>query len=164
MRQMRRNDRQMPLEQAWRVLEQCDHGFLALVDEEGAPYCVPLAFALVGHTLYFHSGRKGRKLDCIRHQARACFSCVADHWTDAADYTVQFVSCVAEGPVRVVQEEAERMQGMRAIAEKYSAEYLDCPAYERTMRGMPAVTMLAMEVQDLCGKATKGPFHKEVQG
>ena len=45
---------------------------------------------------------------------------------------------------------------MRRLNEKYCPDQLDCPAYERTMRGMPAVVMLRLRVDALCGKANRG--------
>ena len=68
---------------------------------------------------------------------------------------------MAEGRIRIVEDEAERLTGMRAIAEKYSAEYLDTPNYERTMRGMPAVVMLAMELEGVQGKAPRRKMRED---
>lgn len=157
MQQMRRQDRQLSQEQAWQVLRQSDHGFLAMTDGQGAPYCVPLAYAVVGATLYFHSGRKGQKLDCIRQNPRVCFSCVLHHQNQPAQYTMQYASCVAVGNARLVADEAERQAAIRAIFEKYSPQHLDCPAYDRMMRAMPAIELVAVEVDELCGKANPVP-------
>ena len=69
---------------------------------------------------------------------------------------MMFASCVAVGDARIVTEDEERGIGMRAIVEKYSPDFVDCPPYERIMRGMPAVTIFAVKVEELCGKANKG--------
>ena len=71
-------------------------------------------------------------------------------------FTYVYASCVAEGNVRLVTDEAERQAGMRAICEKYSGDWMDGPEHERAMRGMPAVVMLAMEVDAFQGKGNKG--------
>ena len=72
------------------------------------------------------------------------------------DLTYVYASCVAEGNVRLVTDEAERQAGMRAICEKYSGDWMDGPEHERVMRGMPAVVMLGMEVDAFQGKGNKG--------
>lgn len=156
MRALRRQDRKLTETDARRVLEQSEYGFLATINEDGSPYVVPMAAALSGNTLYMHCSRAGQKLDNIRRDARACFTCVLYADNQPEEFAMQFASCVAEGRVRVVTDEAERMQGMRAIVAKYSPEYMDTPGYERTMRGMPAVVMLAMELDEFQGKANRG--------
>ena len=72
------------------------------------------------------------------------------------EFTYVYASCVAEGKVRTVTDEAERQAGMRAICEKYSCAWIGSPEHERAMRGMPAVVMLAMEVDAFQGKGNRG--------
>ena len=156
MRELRRQDRKLSEADARRVLEESEYGFLATVNEDGSPYVVPMAAALCGNTLYMHCSRAGQKLDNIRRDARACYTCVLYADNQPAEFAMNFASCVAEGRVRIITDEQERMTGMRAIAAKYSKEYLDTPGYERTMRGMPAVVMLAMELDGFQGKANRG--------
>ena len=85
--------------------------------------------------------------------------------TAPAEYTIYFASCVAEGTVHVVESEEERLRAKRALTEKYCPDHLDCPAYDRMMRGMPAIVILRMDLSDLCGKANKGQLkHVDVPG
>ncbi len=161
MRELRRQDRKLSEEDARKVLAKAPYGVLATINEDGSPYAVPMAAALVGDTLYMHCGRAGQKLENIQRDPRACFTCVLYAENLPSEFSMEFASCVAEGRVRVVSDEKERMAGMRAVAEKYSAEYLDTPSYERTMRGMPAVVILAMELDGVQGKAPRRRMREE---
>ena len=156
MRDLRRMDRKLSEEDALTVLRDCEYGFLCTVNEDGSPYAVPMCAALVGHTIYFHCARAGQKLENLTARPRACFSCVLYAENQPSKFTYVYASCVAEGNVRLVTDEAERQAGMRAICEKYSGDWMDGPEHERAMRGMPAVVMLAMEVDAFQGKGNKG--------
>ena len=153
MQEMRRKDRELPSEQAWEVLRKSDYGFLSMIGVEGEPYCVPLSYAVEGDTVYIHTGRKGYKLDCLRKNPRACFSAVLYHQNVPEAFTMNFASCIAEGSVRFVTDDAERVQGIRAIVAKYSGQYLDTASFEKEMRGMPAVEILALKVEEIKGRA-----------
>lgn len=161
MRELRRQDRKLSEEDARRVLAKAPYGMLATVNEDGSPYAVPMAAALVDNTLYMHCGRAGQKLENLKRDSRACFTCVLYAENMPSEFSMNFASCVAEGHVRILEDETERLAGMRAIAAKYSAEYLDTPNYERTMRGMPAVVMLAMELDGVQGKAPRRKMREE---
>lgn len=156
MRDLCRVDRKLSEEDAKKVLQKARFGTLATINEDGWPYAVPMAFALVGDTLYFHSAKRGQKLENLKRDARASFTAVLYANNVPERFEVVFASAIARGPVRIIADETERMDAMRAICEKYSAEYVDTPAYERTMKGMPAVVMFALEIQQLRGKANKG--------
>ena len=165
MRPMRRVDRKTSQEDAVRILQESDTGFLSTINEDGSPYCVPMAFVYLDGALYFHCARAGQKLDNLQRDARACFTCVLHSKTAPAEYTIYFASCVAEGTVHVVESEEERLRANRALTEKYCPDHLDCPAYDRMMRGMPAIVILRMDLSDLCGKANKGQLkHVDVPG
>ena len=156
LKPLRRVDRQTSREDALRVIAESEYGFLAVTGEDGVARAIPMAHVLVGECLYFHCARAGQKLDDLARRPRAGYTCVL-HARNVPDaYTVQYASAMAEGAVSIVTEEAERQAAMRALMEKFSPAYLDCPAYEKTMRGMPAVVMLKMELDAVCGKANRG--------
>lgn len=161
MRELRRQDRKLSEEDARRVLEQSEYGFLATVNEDGSPYVIPMAAAVDRDTLYMHSARTGQKLENLQRDPRACFTSVLYADNQPEEFAMVYASVVAEGRLRVITDEAERVQAMRVIVNKYSPDHIDTPAYERTMRGMPAVVMLAMDIQSIQGKANRGRLRGE---
>lgn len=59
MRDLCRVDRKLSEEDAKEVLRKASFGTLATINEDGWPYAAPMAFALEGDTLYFHSAKTG---------------------------------------------------------------------------------------------------------
>ena len=156
MNTLRRIDRKTSDEDAWNILENSEYGFLCTINPDGTPHCVPMCHVVMDGCVYFHCARAGQKLDNLRRDARASFSCVLSSEILRAEYSVKYASCMAEGMLEEVSNEGERQKAMRRLNEKYCPDHLDCPAYERTMRGMPAVVMLRLRVDALCGKANRG--------
>jgi nitroimidazol reductase NimA-like FMN-containing flavoprotein (pyridoxamine 5'-phosphate oxidase superfamily) len=54
---------------------QVCHLAFALNDQ---PYVVPLSFGYDGEAFYFHTARRGKKIDFIAANPRVCFECVRD--------------------------------------------------------------------------------------
>ena len=75
---MRRNDREITeFSEMTDVMKRCDVCRLALNDEDGYPYLLPLNFGMEETdgrvTLYFHGAKEGKKYDLIRKDVRASF-------------------------------------------------------------------------------------------
>ena len=156
MNTLRRIDRKTSDADAMRILQDSLYGTLATVNEDGSPYCVPMSNVVWNGALYFHCARAGQKLENVRRDARAFYSCVLDVQILGPEFSMKYSSCAVEGRVEIVTDEAEREGAMRALCEKYCAGHVDTPAYHRTMGVMPAVVMLRMSLDEICGKANKG--------
>ena len=64
-------------------MKRCDVCRLALNDEDGYPYLLPLNFGMEETdgrvTLYFHGAKEGKKYDLIRKDVRASFEMDCSH-------------------------------------------------------------------------------------
>lgn len=118
---MRRKDRERDEAFARDVLDRCEHATLAMVDEEGAPYCVPVSPVMVDGALCFHSARHGRKADVMRANPQVCVSAVCDTRLVPEDFTTEFASAVAFGRASEVTDDAEKVRVLRALCERYAA-------------------------------------------
>ena len=81
---MRRNDREITeFSEMTDVMKRCDVCRLALNDEDGYPYLLPLNFGMEETdgrvTLYFHGAKEGKKYDLIRKDVRASFEMDCSH-------------------------------------------------------------------------------------
>ena len=89
------------------------------VNDDGAPYVVPLSFGWADGSLWFHCAPEGTKLDLIRRDPRVGFTAECDVATVPAtggcDWGVRAVSVVGRGRARIVTDEAERLRGAEAI-------------------------------------------------
>ena len=119
-RTMRRKRQELSREDGYAMLDEATAGVLALIDEGNEPYAVPISFARVGDTLYFHGAKEGRKLDAMRHCGRVSFCVIAQDEVVAQKFTTRFRSAIAFGPIRVVDDPEEARRGLWALAEKYN--------------------------------------------
>ena len=63
---MRRKDRERDEKFALGVIDSAPYGVMALTDENGEPYAIPLSPVRIGGFLYFHSAHEGTKNDIIK--------------------------------------------------------------------------------------------------
>lgn len=106
-------------------------GELGLITADGTPRVVPLNFAAVGETVYFHGALAGEKYERIRDDGRCSFSMVASYalipsyWTapmHACPATHFFKSVELRGRCEIVEDPTEKAAGLQALMEKYQPE------------------------------------------
>ena len=99
---MRRTDRQMDRDSAWRAVDACSFGTVSMLLPEGEPYCVPLSIARIGETLYFHCAQEGLKLEALREHPAVCVSCVGMAEPVHDKFTTRYTSAILTGTAREV--------------------------------------------------------------
>ena len=129
-RQMRRIKQQLSQEAAVQVMREATSGVLALEGDDGYPYAVPISHVWSDECLggegefigriYFHSAREGYKIDSIMDSEKASFAVVVRDEIVPDEYTTYFKSAIATGRVHVLEDDEERLRGLRALAEKYN--------------------------------------------
>nr|MDD6335960.1 pyridoxamine 5'-phosphate oxidase family protein [bacterium] len=145
---MRRKERALDSADALSILDQAVYGTLALQSTDG-PYAVPLNFARIGRALYFHVAPQGFKLELMEQDGRAAFSAVTDVAVDAPRMTTLYRSAMAFGALRRVEDEAEAIAALNAIAAKYAPQVaFDAVACANRKR----VTILRMDIAHLTAK------------
>ena len=120
---MRRKDREQTEEFGWDVLERCAYGVLSLVTPEGEPYAIPISPAVHDGAVYFHSAKHGQKSKIMAANPAACLVCVADDAPLPEEYAMLYASVVVKGTVALVEDEAERIAGLRAIVAHYAPDH-----------------------------------------
>lgn len=120
---MRRKDREVTDRAKIReILQQCDCCRLGLNDQDAA-YVVPMNFGFDerdgNFVLYFHSARKGRKIELLKRNLRAAFEMDVGyrlHMGQTACACSAAYQCVmGEGPVTFLEEPAEKMRALTTI-------------------------------------------------
>ena len=107
------------------ALDQCAYMVLAVTDEEGLPYCMPLNGVRVGDCVYFHSAQRGEKLACLRVHPQVCLTAVGHQRVVQAEYETEFTSAVARGTACEVRDPEEQRQALRAICRRYAPDFPD---------------------------------------
>ena len=146
MPEMRRKDRQLPEEEAVRLLQNCRFGVLCTVCADGTPYGIPMNHALIGRSLYMHCAADGGlKLENIARSPKACFTVVGQA-DGAEEGPPRLHSAIAFGRVSTALSEEERILGIEALRQHSRRSR---PSGTGTAR---KVLVLRFDIEQLTGK------------
>ena len=138
-------------EECLSILNSSTSGVLACLGDDGYPYAVPLSYAYCGGCIYFHCAPSGHKLDAIMGCDKASFTVVANDDVAPLEFTTKFRSVICFGRVSVVQDDDEKLFGLRLLGDKYA------PGHTRERDKeidslFPRTVVLKFEVQHMSGK------------
>jgi nitroimidazol reductase NimA-like FMN-containing flavoprotein (pyridoxamine 5'-phosphate oxidase superfamily) len=124
-KKMRRKDRELTRETAFEILNNGKFGVMALVDENGYPYGVPLHYVVIDSDLYFHSTADGgHKSECFMHNPKASFTII-----DTED-GIKARSAIVFGTIEI-------MPDMKfTVVEKLVEKFVPQPFWEPTKAGI----------------------------
>lgn len=153
-KQMRRINQLMSNEKARVLLNSCTHGVLGTINENGYPYTIPLSYALVGDSIFFHCAKTGEKLDAIKQNPKVSFCAVATDIIVPEKFTTHYESVVAFGQAKIVTDEATVRKALKALVDKYSAgfEQEGDMEIEKSLLG---VCVVEIKIEHLTGKCAK---------
>lgn len=119
----------MPTEWAYEIMDKAPYVTVAMTEEDGSPYAVPLSLARVDDkTFYFHGALEGKKLDIIRKNPMVWLSAVTTCKPVVGpkddSFTLEFKSAMAQGIAEIVTDEAEKVTAMRAICERFLPKHM----------------------------------------
>jgi nitroimidazol reductase NimA-like FMN-containing flavoprotein (pyridoxamine 5'-phosphate oxidase superfamily) len=77
-RKIRRNEKQLTIEECNEVLIKAEYGTLATMGIDGYPYAVPVNYVFQNGSIYFHCAIVGHKLDNITNCSNVSFNVVTD--------------------------------------------------------------------------------------
>ncbi len=153
---MRRKDREITaFPEILEIVRRCKVCRLAMLDGE-RPYLVPLnfGFELCGEKLilYFHCAKEGKKLTLLRKNPGAAFEMDCGHRLIEGDtpcrYGFSFYSAIGSGTVSFVEDPEEKKKALVLLMKHQTGKDF---AFDEAM--CKAVTVLRMDVEELCGKA-----------
>ncbi len=127
---MRRADREMDAAFAMEVFDKAPYITVSFTLPNGKPYGVPLSLARTDEkTFYFHGAMEGRKLDCIAANPNVALSavtkCAPMVGPKDNSFTLQYKSAMAVGVAEVVTDRQEKINGLRAICERFLPHHMD---------------------------------------
>ena len=116
------------------------------------PYLVPVNFAYADGRIYFHTGHKGMKMDFMAANDRVCFEVDTEVKLLPAegpcDWSVRYESVVGFGRARKVEDQAERLKGLRLIMEHYNGP----GEYEFPAPNLARTAVVCIEVDEMTGR------------
>lgn len=136
------------------IINKCQFCNMAMVDETGAPYVLPMNFGYEADYIYFHSAQSGRKVDIMKNNPTVCISFSADEqlkWVNeevACSWGMKYRSVLAYGKIEFIDDFDAKEEALKIIMKNYSG-------IEFTFNA-PAVTdvlVFRVKVEKLHGRA-----------
>ena len=103
-RPMRRKDRQLSETEAWSLLKQETYGVLAITEEDGWPYAVPINYVILDGCLYLHCSNQAYMLQAIARDDRVCFTVVPQAQLVPEHITEVYESVIVYGRAHLVED------------------------------------------------------------
>lgn len=122
-REIRRKDRIWDNEEALRLLEEGEYGFLSMLGIDGYGYGIPISYVKEGDHLYFHCAPEGYKLECLQQSPKVSFCVVGKTQVIPGKFMTAYESVLAFGSMQTELPEEERRQALRLLVEKYAPDY-----------------------------------------
>ena len=119
---------------------------------EGYPYPIPLSYARVNQTLYFHCAKSGHKIDAIIKNPKLSFCVVDDDTIVPEKFTTYYKSVIVYGTAFLVDDEDERRKAFDALADKYSKEIARHLKDEEIRKAGPAALIVRIDIEHMSGK------------
>ena len=135
------------------ILRQTEVGRLGLAID-GAPYIVPLNFCYVKDKIYLHSHKDGKKIQAIQKYPNVCFEVDEGEMItgeNPCDYSWRYNSVIVNGKATIVEDEEERLKGLRLISNKYSPGKGSLIT-EELMGKFKHLWIIRIDVEEMTGK------------
>lgn len=128
-RELSRRKQQLSQEESIGILKNEPRGILSLMGDEGWPYGIPMDhwYCEEDGCLYFHSGKKGHKIDAMNRCDKASF-CVCDQGYHAGnDWFLTIKSVIVFGRIEIIADFDRAMAITRQLSLKYTRDeaYID---------------------------------------
>ena len=126
---------------------------LGLVDGN-RPYVVPMSFGYRENALYFHTGKKGKKMEILKKNNRVCFEMEVDLEIVPADnpckWNTRYRSVVGFGRAVILEGPEEKRQALDVIVKHYGGSLM---AYdEKRVKGL---AVIKVAIGSMTGKQSK---------
>ena len=151
-REMLRFKQQLPQEECIDLLKQELRGVLSVLGDDDYPYGVPINhyYCEADGKLYFHSGKKGHKIDALRRHDKASFCLMDAGERKADDWALTFRSVVVFGRIEIIEDREKVYEISRLLSYKF----LDDEAHiqDEIARSGPNTFMFALVPEHISGK------------
>ena len=122
------------------------------------PYVVPVNMGYEPGRIYFHSSKKGKKMDILRTNPNVCFELDADveivTGEKPCDWTTYYKSIIGFGTAVILEDEEEKLAGLKVIMRRHGG-----PADGFKPEVVPVTAVVRIDITSMTGKAN--PPHGE---
>ena len=130
MRPMRKANRQRNSDWASEVFDKAPYITVSMMRPDGTPYGLPLSLVRKDDsTFYFHCADEGEKIDCLNANPTVSLSavskCTPRYEEENNNFTEYFHSAVAIGKAENVTDEAEKIEALRLLCERFLPKQME---------------------------------------
>lgn len=151
-RKIRRIKNEISIEDAKALLRNNTRAAFSVNGDDGYPYTIPINFYYDedDNKIYFHSAKKGHKIDSIKANDKVCFTTWDDGYLEDGDWAYHVSSCVVLGRAKLIEDRKITEEKVRKLACKYypSADEVE----EEIKRSVSGVQLVAIEIEHISGK------------
>ena len=151
-RKVRRVKNEITVEEAKALLHSCKRAAFSVNGDNGYPYTIPINFYYdeKENRIYFHTGKKGHKIDSIKASDKVCFTTWDNGYLEDGEWAFHVSSCVVFGRARLIDDPQLAEEKLRTFALKYYPNAEE--AEEEIKKGFPAVQMVTIDIEHISGK------------
>ncbi len=136
---MRRKDKQITdPSQLADIIKKSVACRIAMCDGD-KPYMVPMSFGFDGDTLYFHTSKKGYKLDILKKNPNVCFEFDIEAAVmtaeKACEFSINYKSIIGFGSVVFIEDPAEKKAALDIIVSRYADVGKSWPMSDKAVSG-----------------------------
>lgn len=149
-RKMRRYKQELSFAECEEVLASEPRGVLAVHGENGYPYALPMDFIFLDGRLYFHSAKKGHKLEAIAKNDKVSFCVMDKGFRKDGQWPLNIRSVVIFGRIARLDDTEKAEVALRKLGLKYYPSAGEVEA--EISRSMKNVEILELTIDHMTGK------------
>ena len=151
-RELTRINRKLPDEECIGILKQELRGVLSVLGDDEYPYGVPLNhyYNEEDGKLYFHSGRKGHKIDALKKHDKASFCVFDSGYREEGEWALNIRSVIVFGRIEIIEDRETIYEISRRLSRKFTSDehYIE----QEIEKSGPGTFMFALVPEHICGK------------
>ena len=119
--------------------------------DNNVPYVVPLCYGYMNKVLYIHSGKGGKKIECLKKNPSCCVEVDLVEDVKKAEspckWEMRYKSVICTGKARFVDNAQEKRIALACIINHYG-----CRSYEFSEPELASVCIIRIDIEDMTGK------------
>ncbi len=123
-REVARKKQILTSEQIVEILKSEKRGVLSVCGDNGYPYGLPINFWFDIDTgyIYFHSGKKGHKIDAISSDNKVSFCVYDEGYKKDGEWALNISSVIVFGKMHIVEDSEKSAEIFRKLSLKFTSD------------------------------------------
>ena len=123
-REITRKKQALPTEKIIEILDTEKRGVLSVLGDDGYPYGMPMNYWYNKENgyLYFHSGKKGHKVDALAANNKVSFCVYDSGYKNEGEWALNISSVIVFGRVHIVEDYEDAMRICKEMSLKYTPD------------------------------------------